>query len=75
MMPLHLSTGHSGARRPTSARFASYGGFEFAEAQRAKAEGALTTAAEYGFRVRRHSASKTRVNALMAAPRNDEEAR
>ena len=25
----------------------------------------------YGFRARRHSASQTRVNALLAAPRND----
>jgi hypothetical protein len=31
----------------------------------------MTTDAEYGFRVRAHSASKTRVNALMGVPRND----
>jgi hypothetical protein len=31
----------------------------------------ITPAGGYGFRTRRHSASKTRVNALAAAPRND----
>ena len=35
----------------------------------------ITTAAEYGFRVRRHSASKTRVTALMAPSRNDKSRR
>jgi hypothetical protein len=33
----------------------------------------ITPVCNYGFRVRRHSASKTRVNALMATPRNDSE--
>lgn len=33
----------------------------------------ITTAVEYGFRARHHSASQTRVNALMVASRNDNE--